>query len=140
MLIGGLCSGGSVEPLCNNRPSEVTSAIVGFLVGMCSVAGRYAQFLSWIQCISTKSLELSENASGGGSLPEMLGVRVLTLSTLLMTAVSVGSAKSLWSSTPATYGSTDDDDYILKTGYLIGNGKLGGSPDTSQDTSRTFER
>ncbi|KAJ4387865.1 hypothetical protein N0V93_008468 [Gnomoniopsis smithogilvyi] len=56
----------------------------------------------------------------------------LCASTVLVTAVSVATAKSLWSSSPATYGSTSEDGYILKTGYLIGNGKLGairfGSP------------
>ncbi|KAJ4422626.1 hypothetical protein N0V82_002745 [Gnomoniopsis sp. IMI 355080] len=48
--------------------------------------------------------------------------------TLWLTAVSVVKAKSLWSKIPATYGSTNDEDYILKTGYLVGNGKLGAIP------------
>lgn len=39
-------------------------------------------------------------------------------------SVQLTAGKSLWSSVPATYG--DDDEYILKTGYLLGNGKLGG--------------
>jgi alpha-L-fucosidase 2 len=39
---------------------------------------------------------------------------------------SLPAAKSLWSSTPATYG--EGDKYILKTGYLLGNGKLGVIP------------
>lgn len=45
---------------------------------------------------------------------------VLTSWTLFATT------KSLWSSAPATFGSSNNDDYLLKTGYLIGNGKLGG--------------
>lgn len=36
------------------------------------------------------------------------------------------AGKSLWSTVPAQFGV--DDAYILKTGYLIGNGKLGGKP------------
>lgn len=43
----------------------------------------------------------------------------------LALAPSMPAAKSLWSTSPATYG--EGDDYILKTGYLLGNGKLGGS-------------
>ncbi|KAG6358010.1 hypothetical protein INS49_013893 [Diaporthe citri] len=39
---------------------------------------------------------------------------------------SLPAGKSLWSTSPATYG--EGDDYILKTGYLIGNGKLGAIP------------
>lgn len=34
--------------------------------------------------------------------------------------------KVLWSSSPATYGPRESDKYILKTGYPVGNGKLGG--------------
>ncbi|ROW00089.1 hypothetical protein VSDG_03553 [Cytospora chrysosperma] len=41
-------------------------------------------------------------------------------------SVQLTAGKSLWSSVPATYG--DDDEYILKTGYLLGNGKLGAIP------------
>ncbi|KAL1861432.1 hypothetical protein VTK73DRAFT_7114 [Phialemonium thermophilum] len=37
-------------------------------------------------------------------------------------------AKSLWSSKPATFGPQSSDDYILKTGYPVGNGKLGAIP------------
>ncbi|KUI72100.1 Alpha-fucosidase A [Cytospora mali] len=40
--------------------------------------------------------------------------------------VHLGATKSLWSTVPATYG--DDDEYILKTAYLLGNGKLGAIP------------
>lgn len=47
---------------------------------------------------------------------------------LLARIILPARAKSLWSKVPATYGSSNNDDYILKTGYLIGNGKLGGSP------------
>ncbi|KAL4994579.1 alpha-fucosidase A [Aspergillus recurvatus] len=43
-------------------------------------------------------------------------------------AVSSVHGKALRSSSPATYGTTDGSDYILKTGYLIGNGKLGVIP------------
>ncbi|KAJ0299067.1 hypothetical protein COL5a_007575 [Colletotrichum fioriniae] len=37
-------------------------------------------------------------------------------------------ARSLWSSIPATYGDSSSDTYLLKTGYPIGNGKLGAIP------------
>lgn len=37
------------------------------------------------------------------------------------------TAKSLWSTTPATYGNDSNDAFVLKTGYLVGNGKLGGN-------------
>ncbi|KAL4977124.1 alpha-fucosidase A [Aspergillus desertorum] len=50
---------------------------------------------------------------------------------LLLAATFVVSnvhGKALRSSSPATYGTTDGNDYILKTGYLIGNGKLGVIP------------
>ncbi|KAI3330557.1 Six-hairpin glycosidase-like protein [Ustulina deusta] len=49
----------------------------------------------------------------------------------LITAVIVGDclrlsdAKSLWSRSPAGYGPDDSDNYLLKTGYPVGNGKLG---------------
>ncbi|KAI1128643.1 Six-hairpin glycosidase-like protein [Nemania abortiva] len=51
-------------------------------------------------------------------------------STLIIIAVASGclslsDAKSLWSSSPAGYGPDDSDNYLLKTGYPIGNGKLG---------------
>ncbi|KAI0514338.1 Six-hairpin glycosidase-like protein [Xylaria bambusicola] len=39
--------------------------------------------------------------------------------------LSLSDAKSLWSRSPATYGPDDSDSYILKTGYPVGNGKLG---------------
>ncbi|KKY33153.1 putative glycoside hydrolase family 95 protein [Diaporthe ampelina] len=39
---------------------------------------------------------------------------------------SLPAGKSLWSSSSATYG--EGDDYILRTGYLLGNGKLGAIP------------
>jgi hypothetical protein len=37
------------------------------------------------------------------------------------------SAKELWSSKPASYAPMRNSGYILKTGYLVGNGKLGGT-------------
>ncbi|KAJ5016346.1 Alpha-fucosidase A [Colletotrichum sp. SAR 10_99] len=37
-------------------------------------------------------------------------------------------ARSFWSSVPATFGDRDGDGYILKTGYPVGNGKLGAIP------------
>lgn len=53
-------------------------------------------------------------------------IRAGTLSLLtLALGPSLPAGKSLWSTSPATYG--EGDDYILKTGYLLGNGKLGGS-------------
>ncbi|TGJ76148.1 hypothetical protein E0Z10_g10919 [Xylaria hypoxylon] len=45
-------------------------------------------------------------------------------------------AKSLWSRSPAGYGPDDSDNYLLKTGYPVGNGKLGvisfGAPDSEK--------
>lgn len=35
-------------------------------------------------------------------------------------------ARSLWSSAPATFGGKSADTYLLKAGYPVGNGKLGG--------------
>ncbi|KAL4966945.1 glycoside hydrolase family 95 protein [Aspergillus stella-maris] len=40
----------------------------------------------------------------------------------------IAAGKTLRSSSPATYTSEDGDDNILRTGYLIGNGKLGAIP------------
>ncbi|KAI1822996.1 Six-hairpin glycosidase-like protein [Xylaria intraflava] len=42
-----------------------------------------------------------------------------------MASLSPSEAKSLWSTKPGAYGPSDSDDYILKSGYPIGNGKLG---------------
>ncbi|KAI1421283.1 Six-hairpin glycosidase-like protein [Xylaria sp. FL1777] len=48
-----------------------------------------------------------------------------------VTAVILGgclrlsNAKSLWSTNPAGYGPDDSENYLLKTGYPVGNGKLG---------------
>ncbi|RYC65718.1 hypothetical protein CHU98_g523 [Xylaria longipes] len=39
--------------------------------------------------------------------------------------LGLSEAKSLWSRSPAEYGSDDSDNYMLKTGYPVGNGKLG---------------
>ncbi|CAN8104859.1 unnamed protein product [Discula destructiva] len=55
----------------------------------------------------------------------MLASRVLALASV---PASLVAAKSIWAASPATYGSTADDEYILKTGYLVGNGKLGMIP------------
>lgn len=44
------------------------------------------------------------------------------------TPLAAATRGALWSSSPATYGSSGDDDYILNTGYLLGNGKLGAIP------------
>ncbi|KAK5630894.1 hypothetical protein RRF57_006609 [Xylaria bambusicola] len=55
----------------------------------------------------------------------------MEMKSVLATAVIAGSylglsdAKSLWSRSPAKYGPDDSDNYILKTGYPVGNGKLG---------------
>lgn len=49
---------------------------------------------------------------------------------------SLTVGKLLWSSTPATYG--EGDEYILKTGYLVGNGKLGGSSGCFGEQIRCF--
>lgn len=36
-------------------------------------------------------------------------------------------ARSLWSSIPAAFGPKESDDWIMKTAYPIGNGRLGGT-------------
>lgn len=43
---------------------------------------------------------------------------------------SLAEARSLWSTRPATHGfrGSHDDGYILKTAYLLGNGRLGAMP------------
>ncbi|KAI0531756.1 Six-hairpin glycosidase-like protein [Xylaria digitata] len=52
----------------------------------------------------------------------------------LIAAATVGgflrlsNAKSLWSMSPAGYGPDNSDNYLLKTGYPVGNGKLGVIP------------
>lgn len=38
----------------------------------------------------------------------------------------LAAGRSLWSSRPASYGDRSTDDYILKSAYPLGNGKLGG--------------
>ncbi|KAL8346022.1 hypothetical protein RB598_000095 [Gaeumannomyces tritici] len=42
----------------------------------------------------------------------------------------LAEARSLWSTRPATHGSrgSHDDGYVLKTAYLLGNGRLGAMP------------
>ncbi|KAI1266407.1 glycoside hydrolase family 95 protein [Xylariaceae sp. FL1019] len=47
---------------------------------------------------------------------------------LVCGSLSLCDAKQLWSSSPAEFGSSDSDTYILKTGYLLGNGKIGVIP------------
>ncbi|KAL4815397.1 alpha-fucosidase A [Aspergillus spinulosporus] len=63
-------------------------------------------------------------------------MRKTTLFLAVTFAASNAHGRALSSSSPATYGTTDGSDYILKTGYLIGNGKLGvipfGTPDTEK--------
>ncbi|KAK5994089.1 Alpha-fucosidase A [Cladobotryum mycophilum] len=38
---------------------------------------------------------------------------------------SLAEARSFWASAPATYGSQNTDQYMLKTAYPVGNGRLG---------------
>lgn len=38
----------------------------------------------------------------------------------------LAAGRSLWSSSPATHATRASDGYLLKTGYPIGNGNLGG--------------
>ncbi|CAH0024805.1 unnamed protein product [Clonostachys rhizophaga] len=40
----------------------------------------------------------------------------------------LATGRSFWSSTPAGYGSQLADDYVLKTAYPLGNGRLGAMP------------
>lgn len=49
-------------------------------------------------------------------------------STLLAAALLVTGteARSLWSPKPATYGAPTSDEFIIKTTYPLGNGRLGG--------------
>lgn len=49
-----------------------------------------------------------------------------TWALVVLAGASHAVARSFWSSSPATYGSKDKDSYLLKTGYPIGNGRLGG--------------
>ncbi|OLN97405.1 Alpha-fucosidase A [Colletotrichum chlorophyti] len=51
-----------------------------------------------------------------------------TLWAIICAAFVPCEARSLWSSVPAAFGDRDGDDYVLKTGYPIGNGKLGAIP------------
>ncbi|OHE92858.1 hypothetical protein CORC01_11864 [Colletotrichum orchidophilum] len=46
----------------------------------------------------------------------------------LCASFALCEARSLWSSIPTTYGDSSSDTYLLKTGYPIGNGKLGAIP------------
>ncbi|KAF4878140.1 Alpha-fucosidase A [Colletotrichum siamense] len=46
----------------------------------------------------------------------------------LLGSFALCEARSFWSSVPATFGDRDGDGYILKTGYPVGNGKLGAIP------------
>ncbi|KXH62982.1 hypothetical protein CSAL01_08990 [Colletotrichum salicis] len=46
----------------------------------------------------------------------------------LCASFALCEARSLWSSIPATYGDSSSDTYLLKTGYPVGNGKLGAIP------------
>jgi alpha-L-fucosidase 2 len=41
-------------------------------------------------------------------------------------ALDLVSAKELWSSKPASYTKQGSAEYLLRTGYPVGNGKLGG--------------
>lgn len=55
---------------------------------------------------------------------------------LASSGIKLVSGRSLWSSSPATHASKASDDYLLKTGYVIGNGKLGGkAPRQSSGTA-----
>ncbi|KAK4235693.1 Six-hairpin glycosidase-like protein [Achaetomium macrosporum] len=47
---------------------------------------------------------------------------------VLSASLALADAKVLWASTPASYGSQSSENYILKTGYPVGNGKLGAIP------------
>jgi alpha-L-fucosidase 2 len=59
--------------------------------------------------------------------------KLLPLSVYLV----LGEAKALWSSVPAAYGPQSSNDYILMTGYPLGNGKLGGKREgPSRDSDR----
>lgn len=56
---------------------------------------------------------------------------IMKLGTFTLTAalasLDVVAAKELWSTNPAGYAPMRDANYILKTGYPVGNGKLGGT-------------
>ncbi|KAI0445071.1 Six-hairpin glycosidase-like protein [Xylaria telfairii] len=44
---------------------------------------------------------------------------------IIGSCLTLSDAKSFWSKSPAGYGPDDSDNYVLKTGYPVGNGKLG---------------
>lgn len=46
---------------------------------------------------------------------------------LVSSWAAVAQARTFWSSVPASFGPQDSDDWILKTGYPLGNGRLGGT-------------
>jgi hypothetical protein len=54
-----------------------------------------------------------------------MGTSLLSL-LALAASLTLAEAKALWASTPATHGDQSSESYILKTGYPVGNGKLGG--------------
>ena len=49
-------------------------------------------------------------------------------STIVGTALLLAGveARLLWSSKPATFGPQSSDEYIIKTTFPVGNGRLGG--------------
>ncbi|KAI1361047.1 Six-hairpin glycosidase-like protein [Xylaria arbuscula] len=52
-------------------------------------------------------------------------MKSLLTTAVIASSLGLSSARSLWSRSPAGYGPDDSDNYILKTGYPVGNGKLG---------------
>ncbi|KAJ2987284.1 hypothetical protein NUW58_g4591 [Xylaria curta] len=66
-----------------------------------------------------------------GAIEGRKAFTLLEMKSTLVAAFIVGgclgpsNAKSLWSRSPAGYGPDNSNEYLLKTGYPVGNGKLG---------------
>ena len=50
----------------------------------------------------------------------------------------VAEARSLWSSVPATHDDQSSAGYLFKTGYPVGNGRLGGKQKYIRDACATM--
>lgn len=55
-------------------------------------------------------------------------VRSVIRNFLFLGSLELACGRSFWSSDPASHGNRESDDYVLKTTYPLGNGRLGGKP------------
>lgn len=70
---------------------------------------------------------LSREATRGERVQLSSGMKpIFILAVIIGSYLGLSDAKSFWSKSPAGYGPDDSDNYVLKTGYPVGNGKLGG--------------